>query len=289
MATKPQTSRAMASVGRRLKTLRLDVRPRLTQGAVGAKIGKSQDLISLMEKGGQLPTDQQLRVMLDLYGVDQPTRLDLLAEIREARATEHVWWTEYLAHLPRSLVRLIEIEDTASKIAVATGGLIPWPFQTAAYMAALDDQSVRENGAEKMSGQHAVRQRRQDIVTRSDRPVIVNAVFSEAAIRAQVGGALAMKKQLHRVIEMAEQANVSVRIIPFVAGAAAASQTNLTIMDFPAPNDPGVASMDTGTGVSILEDPKEVRARRRRFDYLVGQALSPAASVELIRTVIKEQ
>ncbi|MBO1419244.1 helix-turn-helix transcriptional regulator [Streptomyces sp. FH025] len=285
---KPQTSRAMAAIGRRLKALRLEVRPRLTQAVVGKAIGKSQDLVSLIEKGGQLPTDQQLRKMLDLYDVDEATRVDLLAEIREARASEAVWWNEYLAHLPRTLVRLIELEDSASKISIATSGLIPWPFQTRRYMEDVDEFYVRESGIEKTHAQHTVRLRRQDIVLRSDRPVSVNAIFSEAAIRAQVGGPASMKEQLARLIEMADQANVTFRVIPFSAGAAAATQLNINIMDFPAPNDPGVATMDTGTGVTILEDPKEVRARRRMFDYLAGHALSPAGSVDLVSTAIKE-
>ncbi|TQF02192.1 helix-turn-helix domain-containing protein [Kitasatospora acidiphila] len=288
MVTKPQTSRAMANVGRRLKALRMDVRPRLTQAVVGKAIGKSQDLVSLIENGGQLPTDQQLRKMLDLYDVDQATRLDLLAEIRQARETEAVWWTEYVAHLPRNLVRLIELEDSASKFSIATGGLVPWLFQTKQYMQSLDEFGTREVGAERNAAQHAVRVRRREIVTRAHRPVVVDALFSEAAIRALVGGAQVMRGQLEQIVEMATMPNIAVRVIPFSAGAAAASQVNLTILDFPIPADPGVATMDTGTGLAIMDDSKEVRARRRLFDYLQGNALSPADSVDLISAALKE-
>ncbi|MFJ2775722.1 helix-turn-helix domain-containing protein [Kitasatospora sp. NPDC087315] len=286
--TKPQTSRAMANVGRRLRALRLEARPRPTQAAVGKAIGKSQDMVSLFEKGGQLPTDVQLRKILDLYGVDQATRLDLMAEIREARESEAVWWAEYVAHLPRSLVKLIELEDSASQISIVTGSLIPWPFQTLEYMKGVDEFASHEVGVERLAAQHEVRVRRQEIVTRTDRPAAVDVLFSEAAIRPQVGGPEVMRDQLARIIKMAAMPNVRLRVLPFSAGAAAATQLFLNIMDFPNPKDPGVAAIDTGTGVVFAEDPKEVRARRRMFDYLVRNALDPDDSVGLISAALKE-
>ncbi|MFB7377228.1 helix-turn-helix domain-containing protein [Kitasatospora purpeofusca] len=286
--TKPAASRAMVSVGRRLRALRTEVRPRVTQGMVGDAIGKSQDLVSLMEKGGQLPTDQQLATMLDLYGVDEAIRLDLLAEIREARASQAAWWDEYLGDLPRSLVRLIELEDPASKVSIATGALIPWPFQILPYMQDVDEFHERENGVEKTAVQHTVRRRRQDIFFRAERPAALDALCSEAAIRAQVGGPAVMKAQLDHLVQAMQRPNITLRIIPFSAGAAAATQVNLNVLDYPTPGDPGVATMDTGTGVAILDDPKEVRSRRRRFDYLGGKALTPSESLELIETLSKE-
>ncbi|MFB7473217.1 helix-turn-helix domain-containing protein [Kitasatospora sp. NPDC056184] len=285
---KPQASRAMVSVGRRLKALRTAVRPRLTQGAVGDALGKSQALVSLMEMGGQLPTDHQLMTMLDLYQVPEAIRLDLLAEIREARASQTVWWEEYLSALPRSLVRLIELEDPARKVSIATGALVPWPAQTLSYMQEVDEFHVRENGVERTATQHTVRLRRQQIFFRPDSPAELDALCSEAAVRAQVGGPVVMKSQLDHLAEFMQRPNVTLRIIPFSAGAAAATQVNLNVLDYPTPNDPGVATMDTGTGVAVHEDPKEVRARRRRFDYLASKALTPDGSLELIEKLSKE-
>ncbi|MFJ6622303.1 helix-turn-helix domain-containing protein [Kitasatospora sp. NPDC091335] len=286
--TKPQTSRTMANVGRRLKALRLEARPRHTQAAVGMALGKSQDMISLFEKGGQLPTDGQLRKMLDLYGVDQATRIDLMAEIRGARESEAVWWAEYVADLPRSLVKLIEYEDSASQISIATGSLIPWPFQTLEYMRGVDEFAAHEVGVERLAVQHEVRARRQEIITRAERPASIDVLFSEAAIRPQVGGPEVMREQLARIVEIAQLPNVRLRVLPFSAGAAAATQLFLNIMDYPNPKDPGVAAIDTGTGVVFAEDPKEVRARRRMFDYLVRNALDPDDSVGLISAALKE-
>ncbi|MFJ1754218.1 helix-turn-helix domain-containing protein [Kitasatospora sp. NPDC088134] len=285
---KPQASRAMVAVGRRLKALRMAKRPRLTQEMVARALNKSQDLVSLMENGGQLPTDQQLVVMFDLYDVGEALRLDLLAEIRAARASQSVWWDEYLADLPRSLVRLIELEDPVSKVRISTGSLVPWPGQVPPYMEAVDEFHEREKGVEKTSVQHAVRLRRQNIFFRPDNPAELDALCSEAAIRAQVGGPEVMKAQLDHLVEFMQRPNITLRIIPFSAGAAAATQVNLNVMDYPSPNDPGVATMDTGTGVAILEDPKEIRARRRRFDYLAHSALTPDESLELIETLSKE-
>jgi hypothetical protein len=118
--------------------------------------------------------------------------------------------------------------------------------------------------------------------------MIVNAVLSEAAIRIQVGGAEAMKTQLAQMIRLAGQSNITLRILPFSAGVGATTHVNINIMDFPIPKDPGVATTDTGTGVSIVDDPKEVRARRRWFEHLVAKALSPADSVDLISAALKE-
>ncbi|MFI2607677.1 helix-turn-helix domain-containing protein [Kitasatospora sp. NPDC018619] len=283
--TRPAVTRAMLAIGRRLQDLRKAVQPRLTQGAVGKKLGKSQDVVSLMERGAQLPTDEELRVLFDLYGVDTTTRLDVLAQIREAKRDAEAWWRTYKS-LPRSLLRLIEFEDTASRMALMAG-IVPGPFQTPDYMWAIDEHFRQVHGEAVTRHFHEVRQKRQHVLSREPRPVVVDLLLSEAAIRTQMGGPDVMAAQLSHIQDLARWQNITVRVVPFSAGTYVAMSVT-TILDFPVKNDSGIVVVDTATGAEFLEEPKEVRDWRQRFDFFAARALSPEQSGELIETAKKE-
>lgn len=275
----------MLAAGQRLQAIRKAVRPRLTQAALGEALGKSQDAVSLMERGAQMPTDQELHVIFELCGVDTTTQLDVLAEIREAKRQAETWWTAY-RRMPRSVIRLIEFEDTASKMS-AMAGIIPGPFQTRDYMWWIDEHYRREHGEEATRTSHEVRLRRQDVLFREPRPLTVDLLLSEGAIRTQMGGPAVMAAQLDHLQEVARRPNITVRVVPFTAGTYVAMSV-ATILDFPVKNDPGIVAVDTVAGSDFLEEAKEVREWRQRFDYLAAKALSPKQSDELIETAKRE-
>jgi transcriptional regulator with XRE-family HTH domain len=275
----------MQGIGRRLQDLRKAARPRITQGAVGDAIGKSQDAISLFERGGRLPSEEELRVMFQLYGVDTTTQLDVLAEIREARREVEAWWIEYKG-LPRGLLRLIEFEDTASKMA-AMAGVIPGPFQTTDYMWWIDEHFRQERGEAATRVFHEVRQKRQRALFRESRPLVVDLLLSEGAIRTQMGGPEVMAAQLDHIQEVARRPNITVRVVPFTAGTYVAMSA-ATILDFPVQHDPGIVIVDSTAVADFLEEPKAVRGWRRRFDFVASRALNPEQSDELIDAAKKE-
>jgi hypothetical protein len=77
-----------------------------------------------------------------------------------------------------------------------------------------------------------VRLERQSLLTKPRAPHL-SVVLNEAVLRRPVGGPAVMAAQLHRVLEMTQRASVSVRIVPFNAGAhGGAAGSPFCILDF---------------------------------------------------------
>lgn len=128
---------------------------------------------------------------------------------------------------------------------------------------------------------------RQELLTSDTRPEIW-LVLNEAVIRRQVGGPDIMQQQLQRVIEAMALPNVTLQVIPFIAGAHSSMDGSFILLGFPEPTDPDVVYIEYQTGAIYLEKQDEVRQYRVMFDHLRASALPVDASRGLISGIADE-
>ncbi|GAA1264130.1 helix-turn-helix transcriptional regulator [Kitasatospora nipponensis] len=284
MSINPQTARSLRAFGRQLQQLREATRPRVTQKAVGEAIGKSRDIVSFIERGGQWPTARQLMVMLDLYEVDAQTRAAFQALYFTAQEAADVWWAEY-PDLSKNLVRLIELEDVAEKVWIYASGSVPGLLQTPDYIKAIFHFEALEFGNSRTSLYAEVRHRRSEVLRRR-RPIVLDAVIAEGTLREHAGGAEVMRGQLKYLLEMSTRPNITIRVIPKEAAVAPSSVGPFSIFDFAS--EPSIRIADVLSGISFTEEAKPVRYARRLYDYMGGFAATPLESTALIEKLIKE-
>lgn len=111
-------------------------------------------------------------------------------------------------------------------------------------------------------------------------------VLDEAALRRETGGREAMAEVLLRIADLMRRSRVIVQVLPFSAGAHAAMQGALKLMEF---EDAPPLVYFEGVGTGRLEDaPATVAQLRFKFDLLVASALSRDKSLALIEALAQD-
>lgn len=243
--------------------------------------------ISRIETGQRGVRPIELRELLTEYGVPEDRRTALIAIARQANQAG--WWQTYGHVLDDAYQDYIGLEATAAAIQTYEAQLIPGLLQTEAYARAIADASLVNESLDEHESFVQVRLTRQQVLTRGDDPLQFWAILSEGALRQMVGGKEVMQAQLAHLVEMSRhQPNVDLQVLPFSAGAHAATSGPFVLMKFPDAPDLSVVYLEGQTGGIYLESAEEVARYTVVFDHLRASALSTAATVRLIEEVSSE-
>jgi len=233
----------------------------------------------------QRPQKRTLAALLDLYGVTDPHRAELLELGREAE--QQGWLQPYHSELPEIYTTYIGFEAEARSLTNYESLLIPGLLQTEEYARAVI------TGGLPMASEHEVEQRvqaridRQRLLSKPD-PLKLWAIVDEAALHRQVGGPDLMRAQLVHLIKAVNEPNVTLQVIPFSVGAYPGMPGSFVLMDFPNPADPDVAHVDTMAGDLFLEKEADLRRYRLLSEHLRAVASSPEQSTTLLLTLMEE-
>ncbi|MGI8309648.1 DUF5753 domain-containing protein [Saccharopolyspora hattusasensis] len=162
--------------------------------------------------------------------------------------------------------------------------MIPGLLQTSRYAKEIMRASP---GIDDVAERADLRMQRQARLHEAD-PLLLSTIIHEAALRTLVGGPEVMREQLTLLIEMTKLDHVTVRALPFSAGAYPSMEAPFIILSFPEPEDPDVPFAEYLTGCVYIEDPDEIASYNLHYSALEEQALSPAESVELISKIAGE-
>lgn len=239
----------------------------------------STSAISRWEKGERRVRPTDLRVLLDIYGVDDSKREVLLTLARDAR--QRGWWHSYGAAIPNWFQFFVGLEAEASSVHAYESELMPGLLQTPDYYRAFLHAAPAAGNAEEIEHKIQVRSARQQRLS-EENPLKFWAVVNEAVIRRVVGGAETMHDQLRHVADLARQDHVSIQVLPFKAGAHPAMDGSFTILSFPEPSDPDVVYLENQTGGLYVEETSQIERYTLMFNYLIAKALDPDESLTMI-------
>jgi hypothetical protein len=114
-------------------------------------------------------------------------------------------------------------------------------------------------------------------------PMLLHALIDEAAIRREIGGPDVFREQLEHLLTVADRPNITLQVVPFIAGGYGTMNGSFIIVDYPEPDDvPGVY-LEYPAGGAWVDDEKDVQRFTTTFDQATAQALSPADTTKLIR------
>ncbi|WP_129838655.1 helix-turn-helix transcriptional regulator [Streptomyces sp. RFCAC02] len=278
---------AMRHVGEELQRLR--IRAGLRQEDAAAKLNVSRYTISKIERGRAFPTDRQLRTLFGLYAANTDERAAIEAEISQGKSYGRAWWEEqrFRKLFQGDSYRYFYVEDAAERLSVHSGTYVPGLLQTPDYVDAIAAFGQKQESAERRDVFREARIRRQAVLNGKN-PVVLDALCLESAVRAVVGGASVMREQLQHLVTMASRPNITLRIIPYSAGAPSVSSAAFTIVDFPGVDNSSVVSQEKLTGETLHDDPAEVRQVRRKFNDLASNALPRDGTIQFLQALEKE-
>ena len=113
-------------------------------------------------------------------------------------------------------------------------------------------------------------------------------ITDEAAIRRQVGGVRPMANQLQRLKEHAAQPHVTLRILPFAAGANPGMFGNFILLEFSEADLDDLIYLETVQDITIRDDAELIGRYSDRFEGLERISLSPEDSLVFLDKVIAE-
>jgi transcriptional regulator with XRE-family HTH domain len=243
------------------------------------QLGWSQSKVSRIERARTLVRPADVGRVLDVIGVDAPTRARLIQLANEAQ--QRGWWVAYGDLFTSSY---IGFEDVSTRVRTYETILIPGLLQTGRYARAVIEAG--RPGDPDIDRRVQARRARQALLDRPDAPEVL-AVIDEAALRRPVGGPEVMREQLGVLLDAGERRNVSIRVLPFASGAHGGMDGPFTILSFDQ-GDPDLAYSEGRTGNNYLESVDQVQSVTLTWERIWNSALSTEESAALIAALAKE-
>ena len=242
--------------------------------------------ISRIETGQRGIRAKELRELLTEYGVAAGEQEALLAIAHRGR--ESGWWLDYRDVLSAAGQDYLIMEIAASEILAFAPNQVPDLLQTPQYVRAVAGADPNFTSDEQRAHAVEVTLSRQRVVL-GDRDPALEFVITEGALRQAVGGQGVLRAQLAMLAGLDQtHPRAVLRILPFAAGAhAAAGCGAMTILRFAQTPGIGVVHLAGLSGGVSLEGRDDVGRYLRTFTGLRAVALSPAASMRLLRALAR--
>ncbi|MGC5344079.1 helix-turn-helix domain-containing protein [Streptomyces sp. DT171] len=251
----------------------------LTREEVSEATGINGVTLYRIEKARARPQKRTLVTLLQLYGVSETQRLDLLAV--QSGSNDQGWLRPYHSELPEEYTAYIGFETEARTVRNYESLFVPGLIQTEGYARAVIKGVLPTASHKEIEQRVQARMERQGLLIKEP-PLQLWAIIDEAAIRRLVGGPTLMREQARHMLQVTEAPNVTLQVIPFEKGAHAGMTGSFVHMDFPDPADPELVYVDTPAGDLFLEADAEIRRYKSMFERLQAVALGPDDSADLL-------
>jgi transcriptional regulator with XRE-family HTH domain len=186
----------------------------LTSTAAAELLGLKQAQISGIESGRYAVSGDRVRTFARAYSCADSALVTALAEMTGGRTRG--WWDEYRQYLPAGLADLAELEHHAAGLRVALTLHIPALLQTTDHARAMLQQAVPPFQPYELEHRLSYRIKRQAVLYGAT-PLAYTALLHEAALRMRYGGREIARSQLAQLLEVREQKNITVRVVPFTS------------------------------------------------------------------------
>ncbi|MBV2362679.1 helix-turn-helix domain-containing protein [Streptomonospora sp. NEAU-YY374] len=257
----------------------------MTGEEAAERMSWSGSKLSRIERGQVATNSDDVRDLLELYGVDDPAlRQTLVMLARESR--RRGWWHVYGDVMPERFEVYLGLEPEATMLRFFQAQIVPGLFQTAEYAEALMQAHPAPVSDDEVKRRTELRIRRQELLF-SESPPHIWALLDESVLYRPIGGPQVMAAQLRHLLEIHERSHVTIQIVPFNAGAHSGLNGSFDILEFPESDihAPRLVHVENLTSSLYIEKAKEVRFYTVAFEHLRTAALHPERTREVIGDV----
>ena len=267
-------------LGARLRALRTEKGWTVEQVAEQLLISPSK--VSRLETGQRGASARDIRDLCDLYdlGDDERRRLTDLA----AEGKQHAWWQPF--SLPYSTY--VGLEADATSIRDFGLGITPGLLQTPDYARAVLRATVPRRAPDTVEQLIEGRIARQQRILAAENPPQFQAILEESVLHRVVGGRVTMRAQLQRLLEASELPNVTVRVVPYEAGALPNANNKFIILSFAKLALPDVVFVEGLTGDLYIERKEDIDTYNAAFQSLEALAATPEDTRDIITSILRQ-
>ncbi|MER5811911.1 helix-turn-helix transcriptional regulator [Streptomyces sp. NPDC002033] len=264
---------------------RMRERAGLTSAEAAGLLGIKPNQVSNMEAARFGVSPERIRILARHYECSDPALVDALVAMTGERKGSG-WWDEYRDRLPMAWLDLAELEHHGRMLQDAITVHIPGLLQTPEHAREIFRQAVPSLAPPAIEDRISFRVKRQRILHEDD-PTPYRATVHEAALRIAVGGPAVATAQLKHLLDMSEREHITLRVIPFSAGAFPGSGQSVYCVHGTVPQLDTVY-LDQSHGLAFLDAEPQLAKYRMLFDRLDAVALPPGRTRDLIRDVARD-
>ena len=245
----------------------------LSQAQFGKLIGYSATYVSYLERG-QRPATLHISVAAD-------------AALETGGTLELMWWSLRHAALVEGFPEFAGHEARADELRMFELNVIPGLFQLEEYAAALAMGDVQRGNITQGQAEERVAflATRQQLLLRDPAPAVY-AILDESCLRRPIGGRQVLHAQLRHLEELSQRPNIILQVAPFDLAERAPFTLAMTLLTLP---DRTLLGYSESLQRGLLErDIPATRAWEKGYDRFQVEALSRAASLDMIRAVREE-
>ncbi|MFG2596859.1 helix-turn-helix domain-containing protein [Streptomyces sp. NPDC048462] len=281
MSSRTSPTERQRRLGRELRKMRLAAE--VSAETAAGLLGVDRSRLSNIEQGIRaISEDRVLTLARACTCQDQPYVEALAAMARRARRG---WWERYRDSLPDGLLDIAELEAHALRMRSAHSVHIPGILQTSDHALAVFRVVVPTLPEHEVALRLAHRVERQEVLEGTTPPEYTG-VIHEAALRMQFGGRKVARVQLDHLLTASESLHVTLRVIPFEAGAFPGAGQTVNYAEGPTPQLDTV-QVDSTHGPEFLDGEEQLAKYRSHLDWMERIALSPRESRDFIHGIAR--
>ncbi|MFI0465373.1 Scr1 family TA system antitoxin-like transcriptional regulator [Saccharopolyspora sp. 5N102] len=265
-------------LAKRLLELRKD--SGYTQADVAKGLDWRQSKVSRIEAREQSVSVTDAHALASFYGVAAEERDLLVMLARDSK--KKGWWQSYGDLIPEWFDTFVGMEAEASSVVTYESDFVPGLLQTESYARATTRATFLEATPEEVERSVDLRMQRQKRLFAPE-PLRLWAVMSETTLRRPVGGGSVLREQIDHILELTEQPNIVVQVMPFTAGGHPALGP-FVLLGYAEEWHPDVVYLETQAGAQWVEEPQQVGRFRTVIEHLRAHALDPGDSVHAMRS-----
>jgi transcriptional regulator with XRE-family HTH domain len=286
MATAPTVRQRR--LGAELRELRKRFGP--TGDEIAARLDWSSSKLSRIENARIGVRVSDVRLLLDLYQVDEEHKREILALAHDA--TQRGWWAEYQHTLPERFAAYVALEDEATTALLYCTYNVPALLQTREYARSIIETSrlVTLTTTREVALNVDVRMRRQELLTRRE-PLTYSAIIDESVLLRLTGDIGIMRRQLEALTEAAKLPNVNIYVQPLGVHREPNIGESFTLLEFAPAYDvqfPDVAYMDSFMLQMDVQDDSITEMYRRAWKSLKESSLPAEESLRRISRTMRD-
>ncbi|MFC9908187.1 helix-turn-helix domain-containing protein [Streptomyces sp. NPDC127197] len=259
----------IATVGRQLKLRREAVGMRA--GEFGKAVGYGEDMVYKIEGGKRIPRQEYL---------------DKADDVLKAGGLIAATWEDVKkVRYPKKVRELGKLEANAVEIGVYECNIIAGLLQTPEHARAVIGAAQPPYSPDDVERMVAARLARQSVFERDPAPAL-SFVLEEGVLRRPIGGTMAWRRQLERLLEVGWLHNVVLQVMPMNCDTHSGLDGRIELLKFS--DGTAVGRSDGAFNGRPTHDPKQLRILELRYGTIRAQALSPRESLALIEQLLGE-
>lgn len=259
----------------------------LKQGEVAKAMDWSPSKLIRIEGGQVSISTNDLRALLSFYNIKDSRRITSLLELaRSSRGTS--FYDQFGSVLKPGFREYLAYEGMASVIRQYDPVFVSGLMQTEEYARGVLEQAAGFD-SDNVERAWRVRQHRQEAVHEREDPPELFFIVDEAVIRRQVGRSdRTMVRQMQRLKEYAAEPHITLRVLPFSAGAHPGMLGNFIMLEFREADIDDLVHLESVDELTIKDDAELIARYLDRFEKLENASLAPEDSLVFLDKVIAE-